>query len=239
MGIPCKYLPHSITRVHTCVKCLLFLFDFNKNGNLSTYFSKTLQYEISWKCVLTVFKLWNANRQTSMAKLRGAFLQLLVTITPKTACWQTDMTSTSCIHLAMHFVRMLPCLLIFMLPFSAVALALLRFTFIGAMRDHQSVLESYRSAVLTGAEPSLQPPITYTASPSTATLCWNLEQKVTYFVSFCVSLVLTFICCWYKSIFLHKKQLNHQNLCSVIFPNAETLLQLYLTLVVINCSGWW
>jgi hypothetical protein len=65
------------------------------------------------------------------------------------------------------------------------------------MNSHWSVLGSYRSAVLNRVRPSkpLLPPITYSTSPSTTTQWPNLERKITHFVMFYVSLVLTFICC--------------------------------------------
>jgi hypothetical protein len=123
--------------------------------------------------------------------------QLLIAITLKTlACWRTDMTTTLCTHLATHFAWMPSCFIIFMLPFSAVALALERSTFIPAMVDHRSVLGSYRSADLSLESSRTLPPITYSTSPSTATPCLTLERKITYFVRFYVSLVLMFFCCW-------------------------------------------
>jgi hypothetical protein len=162
--------------------------------------------------------------RTSMAKLRGAFLQLLKTITLKTlACWRTDMTSTLCIHLATHFVRMLSCFIIFMLPFSAAALAPERLTVVSAMGNHRSVLESYRSAIL--SVEVLPPPITYSTSSSTATLGRGLEREIKFFVVFYVSLVLMFICCWHRSIFLHKRQLYLHHCWIAIQVSCQTNLE--------------
>jgi hypothetical protein len=134
------------------------------------------------------------------------------------------MTSTLCIHLATHFVRMPSCFIIFMLPFSAVALAHQRSTFISAMSDHRSVLGSCRSVVLCLQLPSL-PPITYSTSPSTATQWPYLERKITYFVMFYVSLLLMFICCWHRSIFLHKRQLYLRHCWIAIHISCQTNLK--------------
>jgi hypothetical protein len=131
-----------------------------------------------------------------MAKERGAFLQLLITITLKTlACCRTYMTSTLCTHLALHFVRIPSCFIIFVLPFSTVALASSRLILIGAMSDHRSVLGSYRSAVLSVESSAARPPITYSTSSSTASQWPYLEPKIIYFVMFYVSPVLMLICC--------------------------------------------
>jgi hypothetical protein len=93
--------------------------------------------------------------RTSMAKLRVAFLQLLKTITLKTlACWRTDMTSTLCINLATHFVRMPSSFIIFMLPFSAVALAPARCTLISAMADGRTASPSEVESCLHHSHPS-------------------------------------------------------------------------------------
>jgi hypothetical protein len=136
--------------------------------------------------------------RTTMAKLKGAFLQLPITITLKTlASWRIYVTYKLCIYLAIHFVRILSCFIIFTLPFSTVALAFSRLTLIGAMSDHWSVLGSYRSAVLSVEWSAVRPPITYSTSSSTASQWPNLERKITYFVMFYVSLVLIFICCWH------------------------------------------
>jgi hypothetical protein len=141
-----------------------------------------------------------------MAKLRGAFLQLLIAITLKTlTCWWTGKTPTLFTHLATHFVRIPSCFIIVLLPFSAVAPGPTRFTFISAMGDHRSVLGSYRSAVLSVESLASRPPIAYSTSPSTATQWLNLERKITFFVMFYVSLVLMFICYWHRSIFPSQK----------------------------------
>jgi hypothetical protein len=46
-GFPAQSLPRSRTHLHVRVKCPLLLFDINKDVNLSTYFSKSSQCEIS------------------------------------------------------------------------------------------------------------------------------------------------------------------------------------------------
>jgi hypothetical protein len=185
---------------------------------------------------LTVFKLSNAEKH---GKAKRSGFQLLIAITFKTLpWWRTDMTSTFCIHLTTHFVRMPSCFIIFMLPFSAVALAKIRFTFISAMDDHRSVLGSYRSAVLY-AKSKTQPPITYNTAPSTATPWLNLERKITYFVMFYVSLVLMYICCWHRSIFLHKKQLYLRQCWIAVQISCQTNLEkLRIKAVIGICCVW-
>jgi hypothetical protein len=148
------------------------------------------------------------------------------------------MTTTLCTHLATHFVLMPSCFIIFMLPFNVVALADWRATFISAMRDHRSVLESYRSAVLT-VKTLTWPPITYSTSPSTATQWLNLERKIIYFLMFYISLVLMFICCWHISIFLHKRQLYIRHCWIAIKINYQTNLEkLWMKAVIGICCVW-
>jgi hypothetical protein len=149
------------------------------------------------------------------------------------------MTSILCTHLSTHFVRMPSCFIIYMLPFSTVALAAARLTLIGAMGDHRSVLESYRSAVLSIELSWRRPPITYSTSPSTATQWLYLERRITYFVVFYVSLVLMFICCWHRSIFLHKRQLYLRHCWIAIKINCQTNLEkLWMKAVIGICCVW-
>jgi hypothetical protein len=58
--------------------CQLLLSDFKQNWNLSTNFSKTPQYEISWSSIQQLSSFYmRRDRQTDVAKLIVSFLQRL------------------------------------------------------------------------------------------------------------------------------------------------------------------
>jgi hypothetical protein len=182
---------------------------------------------------LTVLELSNADKHGEVK--RSVFATPKNDHTKTVAWWWTDMTSILCIHLASHFVRMPSCFITFMLPFRAAALAWWRYTFISAMGDHRSVLESYRSAVWC-IEPITWPPITYSTSPTTATQWPNLGKKIAFCVMFYISLVLTFICCWHRSIFLYKRQLYcHHRWIGIQIRYQANLEKLWMKAVIGIC----
>jgi hypothetical protein len=64
------------------VKCMLLLSDFDQTWNVSTDFSKTLQYKISWKSVQPFSSCYIRTDRQDEAYSR-IFLQLLFVKTPK------------------------------------------------------------------------------------------------------------------------------------------------------------
>jgi hypothetical protein len=94
---------HKYTRLH--VKCPLFLSVFNETWIFSTYFRKTLKYQMSWKSVHWVVSCSKrTDRQTGRhEEPNSRFSQFCERTEKLVSSWQVLQTSVTTVHCTQQF----------------------------------------------------------------------------------------------------------------------------------------